>query len=269
MAGEASSGRYEVAIETFIDFRVYPPKGRALGQKPWIERMKEATNSTEPMNILFEGRRFRWHPGAGDVLPTVTVPIQDADNEEPERAAMLRFLSALSYAYGYGITIYSEASSGNKTELDPPLLVQPRMKPTIFPVPDEVEVTYKDEELSLSLALMREGAASTSKALQYLSYWKAIEVAIGDAAYRSWLGPAASQLEATDPRSADDWFNYLNETRIAAAHALPTGEKLQHDPDDPSMSVRLTRDVGTIFQLARRAIGERWPDPVIEKGSRY
>lgn len=223
----------------------------------------------EPMNIVFEGRRFRWHPGTDDILPTVTVPIQDINNDEPERAAMRRFLSALSYAYGYGITIYSDAGSGYKTEFDPPLLVQPRMKPTIFPVPDEVEVTYEDEELSLCLAIMREGASSTSKALRYLSYWKAIEVAIGAPAFRSWVSAAAKQLGAADARSADEWFNYLNETRIAAAHALPTEEKLQHDPDDPSLSRRLTDDVGTIFQLARRAIGERWPDPVIEKGSRY
>src|SRR6266540_5159326 len=100
---------------------------------------------------------------------------------------MHRFLSALSDAYGYGITIYSDAGSGYKSEFDPPLLVQPRMKPTTFPAPDEVEVRYQDEELSLCLALMREGASSTSKALRYISYWKAIEVAIGGAAFRSWL----------------------------------------------------------------------------------
>jgi hypothetical protein len=269
MASGTPSGRYEVSIDSFIDFRIYPRKGRAPEEKPWMERMQEAQQSTKPMDIRFEGRRFRWHPGSGDVLPTISLPVEDVDDFEAEVGVMRRFLSALSYAYGYGITIYSSSGSGYKTETDPPLLVQPRMKPTTFPVPDEIELRYQDEQLSLCLALLREGVSSNSGALEYLSYWKVIEVAIGDPNYRSWIGPAAKERAPNEDRSADEWFQNLNETRISAAHALPTEDKLQHNPDDPSLAQRLREDKATIRALAERAIADRWPNPVVRRGSRY
>ncbi len=74
--GEGSAGRYEVAVDSLLDFRIYPQRGMAPGQQPWIERMKEATESRDPVTIAFEGWRFTWHPGSGEVLPVVTVPIE-------------------------------------------------------------------------------------------------------------------------------------------------------------------------------------------------
>lgn len=182
---------------------------------------------------------------------------------------MERFLSALSFEFGYGVTVYSAGASGFKRELDPPLLKQPRMKETIFPTPDTVELADASRELSLCLALVREGMSSTSRALAYLSYWKAIEVAIGDPRHQSWIGPAAAALWPEAGRTARSWYKRLNETRFAAAHALPRGKGSRYHPDDPALTSRLREDVDRMRQLAMKAIGERWPSPVRVKGSRY
>lgn len=140
---------------------------------------------------------------------------------------------------------------------------------TIFPTPDTVELADASRELSLCLALVREGMSSTSRALAYLSYWKAIEVAIGDPRHQSWIGPAAAALWPEAGRTARPWYKRLNETRFAAAHALPRGKGLRYHPDDPALTSRLREDVDRMRQLAMKAIGERWPSPVRVKGSRY
>jgi hypothetical protein len=206
-------GRYEVAVDTLLELRRYQ-------DFPPADRLRRLGESREPMSIWFERRRFTWHPGSEDNLPVVTVPLRDPDNFDQERFALERFLSALSYAFGYGITVYSAAASGNKTEYDPPFLQQPRLKGTIFPAPDELVVT-NDQELSLCLGLIREGMSSNSKALQFLSYWKVVEVAVGETRFRDWVGRMAHELwRGEAQRSPKEWFDYLNETRIAAAHAI-------------------------------------------------
>jgi hypothetical protein len=266
---EGSAGRYEVAVDSLLDFRLYPGRGMAPGQEPWIERMKQATESREPLTVSFEGRRFTWHPGSDDVLPVVTVPIDDSDNYEKERFAMERFLSTLSFQFGYGVAVYSAAASGVKKEFDRPLLLQPRLKGTIFPAPDTVELADASPELSLCLALVREGMSSSSRALAYLSYWKAVEVVTGDPHHKSWIGAAAAALWPEEGRTTSSWHRRLNETRIAAAHALPRGKGLQYHPDDPALTSRLMEDVDRIRQLAMKAIRERWQDPVRVTGIRY
>jgi hypothetical protein len=262
-AATMSHGRYEVAIDSLVDFRVY----RNSGPQPMAQRIKELAESNEPMTIRFEGRRFTWHPGSGDLLPTVTIPIEDSENEYAERFAMERFLSAMSYVFGFGITVYSAAGSGYKKELDPPLLRQPRMKATIFPAPSVVELADVDDDLSLCLGLMREGMASNSQALAFLSYWKVVEVAIGEG-FTAWVGRSAADLWPKDGRDADRWYEYLNETRVAAAHAIPWDPgKLRYHPDDPRLDARVRDDVRLMLKLAKRALDERWATPVREDGA--
>jgi hypothetical protein len=258
---EVKVGWYQVAVDSLFDFRVYPERGMAPGQKPWIERLQEATEAREPFTISFEGRVLTWHPGSDEFLPVVTIPISDSDNYEEERFAVERFLSALSFEFGFGVTVYSAGASGFNGELDPPLLQQPRMKPTINPAPDAVEVAEASEELSLCLALIREALSSASRILAYLSYWKAIEVAVGDPDYRSWIGPEAVALWPEEGRTAESWYERLKETRNAAAHAIPQRAP-QYHPDNPTLTSRLTEDVERLHWLAMKAIRERWPRPV-------
>jgi hypothetical protein len=98
-----SQGRYEVAVDSQLDFRVHPPEGVKM---PVRERFKAIAESQEPMTVVFEGRRFTWHPNPEDILPTVTVMIEDSDDYYAERFAMERFLSALSFRFGGGISVY-------------------------------------------------------------------------------------------------------------------------------------------------------------------
>lgn len=261
------AGRFEVAIDSFLDLRVYPKRGRAPGEEPWIKRLQDAPR--DPTTISFEGRRFTWHPGKGGVLPVVTMPIEDSENYTQEQLAMERFLSALSFQFGYGITVYGACASGFRKELDPPLLHQPRMKPTVYPVPASIELADESKELSLCLRIVREGLSSSSPALAFLSFWKAVEVAVGDPDFKGWIGPAAVTSWPEAGLTARQWFGRLNETRVAAAHALPRGKGLRYDPDDPSLGARLREDLSRIHDLARRAIEERWPRPVTPRGPRY
>ena len=256
-----TSGRYEVAVDSAIEFRVYPEPGRDPGQEPWLDRLWTVSESRDPITIFFETRRFAWHPGSDDVLPVVTVPISDPDNYDDERAAMERFLSAISFALGFGVTVYSSTASGFKKELDPPLLQQPRIKATIFPAPLTVELADESTNLSLSLALVREGLSSSSRALAYLSYWKAIEVAIGDPRHKGWIGSSAAALWPEEG-SAKSWFKRLNATRISAAHAIPRGRGIPYNPNEPATSAKLLDDTNRIHQLAMKAVRERWKTPV-------
>jgi hypothetical protein len=174
---------------------------------------------------------------------------------------MERLLSALSFEFGFGVTVYSAVASGFDPERHPPILRQPRIKATIYPAPDTVELAETSEELSLCLALIREALSSTSRVLAYLSYWKAIEVAVGGSDYRSWIGSAAVALWPEDGRTAESWFEQLRQTRVAAAHALPWSAP-QYHPDDPALAPRLMEDEDRMRQLAMKAIRERWPRPV-------
>jgi len=257
---EVSAGWYEVAVDSLLDFRVVPKRGMAPGQKPWTERLQDATESREPITISFEGRSFTWWPGSDDVLPVVTVPINDSDDYGEERFAMERLFSALSFEFGHGVVVYSALASFNR-ESDRPMLQQTRMKGEIRPAPDTVELAETSEELSLCLALIREALSSTSRSLAYLSYWKAVEVAVGDPGYRSWIGPAAVTLWPEDGRTAESWYEQLRKTRVAAAHALPTSAPPYH-PDDPTLTSRLMEDVERMRRLAMKAVRERWQRPV-------
>jgi hypothetical protein len=88
-------------------------------------------------------------------------------------------------------------------------------------------------------------------------------VAVGDPKHRDWIGRNAEAMRSNENLNAGEWFERLNGTRIGAAHALPHDESLTYNPDNPANAPRLWDDVGLMFKLATRAIGERWPKPVV------
>jgi hypothetical protein len=256
----ATRGRYEVSIDSPLELRKYPKFGG-------IRRLIELTKSREPVSVWFQDRRFTWHPGTEESRVIITVPIKDSENYNAERFAMERFLSALSFKFGYGLTVAEEAASGFKKEFDPPLLQHPHLPGTIFPAPVALSVP-DDEDLTLCLAHMREGMAATSVGFRFLSFWKAVEVAVGSAQFVGWVGGAAARGWPAEGLDADGWFARLNDGRNAAAHAVRFDpESLHYHPDDPLSRVKIRTDVDKLWQLARQAIDERWPDPVKEMNS--
>jgi hypothetical protein len=250
-------GRLEVALDTELELRDY-------AEWPPILKLQSIASDTSPLVIEFEGRRLVWHPGDGEHLPVVSVVTDDPDDWEDEMLLVSRFLSAMAYEFGTSIRIYTTGGAGFKKELDPPLLMQPHMKPTIFPAPARVDRSSDDGELSLALAHIREGLSSASPAHSYISYWKAAEVALGADRFAARLGEMAAEHAAKSERQSEaDYFARLNDTRNAAAHAVRQDPNaLRHDPDHPQPIARFRTDGYVVYELARRAIEERWPRPV-------
>lgn len=231
--------------------------------------MASSSGRTNLSRSGFQSRRFTWHPGTETTLAVITVMIHDADDYSEERLGTNRLLSAIAYQAGVSIREVISTASGFKEEDDPPLLKQPRAGVFGMRLGPEV-VVDDDPDLLKCLALCREGQAAGSDALAFPSFWKVVEVAVGEEGFRTWMienaaevGTRWSQERAEPERTAEEWFNHLRESRVAAAHAVPRGPgALQIDPDDPELFPRLAIDVDRMQLLAHRAIEERWPRPV-------
>jgi len=201
--------------------------------------------------------------------PVITVMIRDADDYSAERLATNRLLSAIVYQTGMPIREVTSSASGFKKEDDPPLLQQPREGVVGMRVGPEV-VVDDDPDLLKCLALCREAQAAGSDALAFLSYWKSVEVAVGENAFRGWMIENVAALgtrwahERSEPeRSPEEWFEHLRQSRVAAAHAVPRDPgHVRIDPDDPDLFPRRAIDASRMRLLAQRAIDGRWPKPV-------
>lgn len=246
--------RYEVVVDA--SFELGPRRsGWRLGEP------------LEPVDVWFQGRKFTWHPGDHETYPVITTLIEDDSNYQAERLATERLLSALTFDNKSAIVLHEGATS-HKREGDAAVLRQPRRPALIHRVAPELAVD-RDSDLAICLALFREANSTKSFALSFLSFWKAIEVAIGRERFRPWVEENAAILEEAWLRGGaqpqEDWFAYLNESRIAAAHAVPNGDDaFQIDPDDPDVRQRLAADSSKVRILAMRAVEERWPRPVTE-----
>ena len=165
------------------------------------------------------------------MLTVVSVMVDDMNDDAEERASMRRFLSAISFEFDGAIVIDTDVGTNARLgEYDPPAIRQRPMQGMSVQAPESIEVSETSEDLTLCLALMREGLSSSSGALAFLSYWKVIEVIVGQSNVPNWIG---------------DDFAHLNETRVAAAHAIPDTEgNLRYNPDDPALARRLYEDRG-------------------------
>ena len=108
--------RLNVPVQTPLRFHSHVP-GSAL---PLGELGKPET-----VTIEYEGRRLVWHElgrsdgelePAYDYAPTVTVVVDDGDDESTLYGLTLRFLSAIAFHYQVGTSIYGPAGDG---EIDP------------------------------------------------------------------------------------------------------------------------------------------------------
>jgi len=287
--------RYDVAVETYLGFHT-----RGESASP----IKDLPHQPETVAMEFEGRRFLWHDvpslrvdltppsvlgRAREFLvealrhaarsldravwqerwPTVSTPINDANDYEAERLAMARFLSALAYETRQGMEVVTGGGAGVPAEFDPPVAtaVRHRLGAYMQDAPAEV-VVVDDDRLRLVLGYYREGLGTESPYFRFLAFWNALEVACEDVS-----GPPNRQLEtwirqamrAFPPRShikppADWWDHLWNERRSAVAHATrdPKRGVPDLDPDDPDSRSSFWNDAGMLDDLVRRRVGERW-----------
>jgi hypothetical protein len=254
--------RYEIAVDA--EFDLSPRRqGWRLG------------DALETVDVWFQKRRFLWHPGDAENCPIVTTPYEGDDFTE-ESVATERFLSALSRTHPWGLYLagvaFGEGHGTDRDEFDVPTWKQPRRYGRlVHRVAPELVVPEDDTDLMLCLGLLREGRNAHSVALTYLSYWKVMEVVVGndESVQDKWISKQAKVLRGSwdpDPsKPRTDWAHRLRKSRIQAAHAIPRKDLVPTDPDDTRLRDALRGDASKVHLLAVRAMHERWGDhPVVE-----
>ena len=170
VTGDAEIMRYEVAIRPGFVF--------GFGASDFEEL-------SEPLEIVHGDDIFVWHPArqtphdAEICGPVLTVMWPDSDSDAAGLACN-RFLAALSYALDQpiGIRIGVDIGAGFKQSLDPPMLCQPALQPTLMIQPVGGLRVADDALLYQVLGLYREGlAAESSPYLEFLSLHNALVAA--------------------------------------------------------------------------------------------
>jgi hypothetical protein len=178
--------------------------------------------------------------------------------EDAERLIM-QFLSALAWIENGGILV--EHFTENRHVM--PMGRQQRFG---FSIQDDFDFSYlpepSDEKAQLALAIMREGRGLNHPAYAFLSFYRVLEVALGDGKARGeWMKAQIDLIR--DPRAieaiarlkadgVDDIGVHLQKSgRQAIAHAK---SKPIINPDDPADYRRLSAELPLIEALAVLAI---------------
>jgi hypothetical protein len=213
-------------------------------------------------------RGYEDDPEAG---PTVTV-VYEAEAKYETREALQRFLSALAFITDERVEAWgTNSGSGESDPFAPAVFRQPSdaVVGMMFPAPRRI-VVAADDRLRLALALYREALNTGSPYYRYLAFWNVVDaVHDGDrATVNTYLRREAPRLanrwSRTSPLPANDVVPYLRrQVRDATAHVIPDDKsKVPLDPDLPDERERIHEDARLMKDLARTAVGERWPKSV-------
>jgi Methylamine utilization protein MauJ len=250
--------RYEVAVETYLAF--YAGRQRGVLFPP-----------PEDVVVEFEGRRFMWHathrgPEGEECWPTVTTMIADPDDYEAERAAMERFLSALSFHYDTPMMVVNQAGAGWPAERDRPVAIATRagLGNQLAEAPIEL-VTADDARLTRVMGYYRDGQGNGSPFYRFLAIYNALDVACEDhvGGLRQWVRDHAYLLashhhwEGGGPPE-DLWAYLQDESRHAVAHAVRDRNRPELDPNNPDERARFARDCRLLENLVKARVRERW-----------
>lgn len=217
---------------------------------------------TKPQTFTFEGYQIWVMPITTDNYPGLAAS-KPADMDRDECFALLhRALSVLAWLQDTGAVV-AHMSGGNL----------PRMMgmPQTFgnAIRDEFELSdlpvIEDPAGKLALALMREGRGLNHPGYSFLSFFRALEVAIPEGkARRAWVTENIDKLDGHRAREAlgklkatvqGDIGKHLFESgRCAVAHAKADPII---NPDDPRDARRLDAERPVIEALAVLAIQER------------
>lgn len=254
--------RYDVAVQTPIAFHTQRQYG--LNFPP-----------AEDVVIEFQGRRFVWHATHRDIddrecWPTVTTMVLDGDDYAPERAAMQRFLSAVSFHWGEPLEIVNTGGAGWPGEMDRPIAISARGGDInhLYEAPLEL-VVDDDPRLARVMGYYREGETTASPFFKFLAFFGALDVACEDYPHPNDPGPMPAWVRANQQRHAYHWggeqppadlWVYLHEERRhAAAHAIRDRPDLPElDPNDPDERARFHTDSRLVATLVKDRVRERW-----------
>jgi Methylamine utilization protein MauJ len=284
--------RYDVAVQTNLSFhtKAHPGPLQDLPHRPEtvaieFEGRRFLWHAVPPLRVDFlpQGRLRRARELAANALrrvagsidrpvwqeryPTVSTPITDANDYEAERLAMARFLSALAYETRRPIEVETGGAAGVPAEFDPPVATAVRSGLVTHPheAPAEV-VVVNDDRLRLVLGYYREGLGTESPYFKFLAYWNALEVACDDlgAGASTWVRTTmqkAPGLARSTSAPPGDWWTHLKDgRRHAVAHATrdPKYGVPDLDTDDPATRASYYGDAGTLDDLVRLRVHERW-----------
>ncbi|MCP4330035.1 MAG: hypothetical protein GY791_16535 [Alphaproteobacteria bacterium] len=210
--------------------------------------------------LPYDGWNYWTIPVTRDAFPGIAARADGISRDEL-RKRILRFLSVISWVEGKGAVL--EAFSGGSL----PHSIG-RGKEGGYVIRDGFDLPYlpviDSERAKLALALMREGRGLSHPAYSFLSFFRAIEVAVGDGpARRAWMPDVIGRLENMHAKNAvaelkaegvaDIALHLFESGRCAIAHA--NADPII-DPDDPADSRRLYRELPIIESLAEMAIEE-------------
>jgi Methylamine utilization protein MauJ len=249
----------------------------------------------EPAAIRFERWEFVWHPpttssdGRSEYGPMVAANTT-GDEMDDIAYALQRFLSAIAYAYDLPVEDDADAQFLAGTGGDDPFNPSGRRIPRPYtsfvmgPAPAELSVPSSDDErLLAALAYYREGLNASSPFYRALAFRHVLDAtfnvtnetrnkqptpeAVARDAFVDATAPSADALNhrfygmAVPPgRTLSAYLT--DEVRNAVAHVLRPNARQVH-PDQWFERRRMALDTRVMRTLARMAVEQRWPQPVV------
>ncbi|MGY4235091.1 hypothetical protein ACVIIW_004038 [Bradyrhizobium sp. USDA 4449] len=231
----------------------------------WIVGNIETTGSwpVKSQKVIYRGREIWILPIAHDLVPAVAARCPPSDSREDCERLLMRFLSALAWVNRTGILVSGFGGGG--------LPRQMRHESSLgISICQDFDLQYlpepTDDKALLALALMREGRGLNHPGYSFLSFYRVLEVALGQGKKRQieWINDQITHGLGHYPKDAIDGLRqqgiadigaHLYESgRCAIAHAA---EEPIIDPDDPIDARRLWTERPLMLELAERAIEEK------------
>lgn len=211
--------------------------------------------------ITFAGVKFWVLPVTTDAYPGIAARLDGISRENLEKL-MLQLLSAISWVDGGGISLNSFSGGSLPGSMG-------RSQEGGYTIRSEFDYPYLPEvegdKAKLALALMREGRGLNHTAYSFLSFYRVLEVAIGNGQKRKeWMPNALDRLQDSRASQAvadlraegiEDVAKHLFDSgRCAIAHA--SSDPIIN-PDDPADTRRLFQELPIMMNLAVLAIEEK------------
>jgi hypothetical protein len=227
----------------------------------WLVASVEARISwpVNPQKVVYRGQDFWVLPITKQHYPGIALNRPSAMPRDVAERLIMQFLSSLAWVESGGILV--EHLTENQR-----VMPMGRKERSGFAIQDSFDLSYfpepSDEKGQLALAIMREGRGVNHPAYAFLSFYRVLEVALGDGKARGrWMLEHIEQIG--DPRAkeviaklrangVDDIGVHLQKSgRQAIAHA---NSKPIINPDDPVDYRRLSAELPIIEALAVHAI---------------
>jgi hypothetical protein len=235
--------------------------GELLSRGEWVTANIEGSIPwpVAPQKIDFRGQTLWIIPVTTDHYHGVAVKLGPSlsDRTEAERL-LLRFLSALSWVEGGGVTC-RYLSGGDLPRMVGRELRHPILRSEPFYLPYLPEPS--DPAALRALALFREGRGLDHAAYKFLSFFKILNVSFNTGReMKAWINnnagkvrdfEAAQVIERLRAAQGDVGVYLYESGRCAVAHAY---ESPTVDPDDPSDMRRLSSELPAMVGLSELAI---------------